>query len=416
MSQQDKVIFHCDANGFFASVECLDHPALRNVPMAVAGDPKDRSGIILAKNELAKKYQIKTTETIWQAKRKCPALVLVSPHHERYVKVSKQLNAFYANYTDQVEPFGIDESWLDVTGSLKLFNAQPLALANRIREQVKSEIGITISVGVSFNKIFAKLGSDMKKPDATTLITRENFQTLVWPLPAKDLLFVGASAAEQLQRHYIFTIGDIAHRSREELNQLLGKSGDMLWLYANGLGDEPVRKLHEKQELKSIGNGMTFRRDLVNEDEVRAGVLALTDEVATRMREAKVKCCTVQVMLKNPAMKSISRQKGLLNPTHLQKELSEEAMLLIKANWHAPSPIRAITITAMNLVPDTFVQQQLTFMDIGTDHSKHDKQEKLETALQQIRDKHGSGCIAMGYMDHDELGIRKLDHPPKKKS
>ncbi|MEF9879071.1 MAG: DNA polymerase IV, partial [Clostridia bacterium] len=414
--QQDKVIFHCDANGFFASVECLDHPELRNVPLAVAGDPKDRSGIILAKNELAKKYQIRTTETVWQAKRKCPALVLVSPHHERYEEVSKQLNAIYANYTDQVEPFGIDESWLDVTGSLKLFNAQPLALANRIREQVKNEIGITISVGVSFNKIFAKLGSDMKKPDATTLITRENFQALVWPLPAKDLLFVGASAAEALQRHYIFTIGDIARRSREELNQLLGKSGDMLWLYANGLGDEPVRRLHEKQELKSIGNGMTFRRDLVNEDEIRAGVLALTDEVATRMRAAQVKCCTVQVMLKNPAMKSISRQKGLPNPTHLQKELSEEAMSLIKANWHAPSPIRAITVTAMNLVPDTFAQQQLTFMDIGSDHSKHDKQEKLETALQQIRDRHGSGCIAMGYRDNDELGIRKLDRPPKKKA
>ena len=280
----ERMIYHVDCNGFYASVECLDNPALRGVPLAVAGDPKDRSGIILAKNELAKRYGVQTTETLWQARRKCPELVLVPPRHDRYHEVSEQVKALFETYTDQVESFGLDEAWLDVTGSLRYFSASAMELADRIRLHVKDEIGITVSIGVSFNKVFAKLGSDMKKPDAVTVISRENYRQLIWPLPASELLYVGKVAAEELRRRFIYTIGDLAQQDRAELTRLLGKSGDLLWIYANGLDREPVRKARESEPVKSIGNGMTFRRDLRGESEIRAGIIALSDEVATRLR------------------------------------------------------------------------------------------------------------------------------------
>ena len=191
----ERVIFHCDLNSFFASVELLDHPELRHLPVAVCGDPTTRHGIILAKNEPAKRFGVRTAETIWQARQKCPELVLLSSHKEKYYAASRRVNGIYEEYTDLVEPFGIDESWLDVTGTLHLFGGDGVALADHLREEVRSRFGLTISVGVSFNKVFAKLGSDYKKPDATTLITRENFRDIVWPLPVTDLLYVGRAAA-----------------------------------------------------------------------------------------------------------------------------------------------------------------------------------------------------------------------------
>lgn len=406
----DRVIYHVDCNGFYASVECLDDPALKEVPMAVAGNPKDRSGIILAKNELAKGYGVQTAETIWQAKRKCPGLVLVPPRHSRYYEISKRVKALFGTYTDQVESFGLDEAWLDVTGSLKYFDATPLALANRIREQVKREIGITVSIGVSFNKVFAKLGSDMKKPDAVTLITREDYWRLVWPLPAKELLFVGRVAAEELKRHYIMTIGDIAGRSQEELQRMLGKTGEMLWIYANGLDEDPVRRFDELEPVKSVGNGMTFRRDLVGEQEIRAGITALSDEVASRLRADGLKCRTVQVMIKNPMLQSISRQTALTNPTHLQKEIVDAAMALVKAHWRMNAPIRALTVTGLNLVGADEAHEQLSLFEIGPqgDPKQRERQEKLESAMQHIRQKHGVHSVAMGYVENEELGIRQF--------
>ena len=266
-----RAILHCDCNGFFASVECLDHPAYWQVPIAVAGDPKDRSGIILAKNEPAKKYGIVTAETIYAAKRKCPSLLLVPPRHWRYEEISAQVNRIYLQYTDQVEPFGIDESFLDVTGSLPYFHTTARALADQIRERVKREVGITISVGASFNKTFAKIGSDMKKPDATTEITPENFQTLVWALPIRDMLFVGKASVEAFERSFISTIGDLARKPREQIAHLLGKSGEALWDNANGLDCDPVLPYGECEQVKSVGNGMTFRRDLLSETEIRQG-------------------------------------------------------------------------------------------------------------------------------------------------
>ena len=414
----DRVILHCDCNGFFASVECLDNPALKDVPMAVAGDPKNRSGIILAKNEIAKGFGVLTTQTIWQARQKCPHLVLVPPRHHRYTQISRRVNAIYLTYTDQVEPFGIDESFLDVTGSLALFGSSPRALADEIRARVRREIGITISVGVSFNKIFAKLGSDMKKPDATTVITRENFRDLVWPLPAGDLLFVGKNAAKILEKHEIHTIGDLARYPADQLTRLLGKLGDTLHAYANGLDAEPVRRASEREALKSVGNGMTLRRDLTSWAEIKTGVLALSDEVAARMREAGVKCRTVHVAIKNPELKTITRQATLVNPTHLQKELVESALSLIRANWPvsdagACAPIRALTVTGSQLVPEGEAHEQTSLFDArdeGGSALRREKYEKIEAALASIREKHGAGSIALGYVDNEDLGIRRLGY------
>ena len=236
----ERIIFHCDLNSFYASVELLDHPELRHLPVAVCGDPESRHGIILAKNEPAKKFRVQTAETIWQAKRKCPDLVLLPAHHRVYREFSRRINRMYQDYTDLVEPFGIDESWLDVSGTLHLFGGDPTALADEIRRRMRQEFGLTISVGVSFNKVFAKLGSDYKKPDATTCITRENFRQMVWPLPVGDLLYVGRAAAETMKKFGVRTIGDLARFDRESLFHLLGRHGAQLHDYANGLDRAPV--------------------------------------------------------------------------------------------------------------------------------------------------------------------------------
>lgn len=405
----DRVILHCDCNGFFASVECIDRPELKDVPMAVAGDPKNRTGIILAKNELAKGYGIKTAETVYAAKRKCPGLVLVPPRHRRYQEVSRRVNQVYLRYTDQVEPFGIDESWLDVTGSLSLLRTTGPRLADELRAVVWEEIGVTISVGVSFCKILAKMGSDLKKPDATTVLTRENFRDRIWPLPAGDLMFAGRSTVQILEKHGMKTIGDIARAQREDLMKLLGKGGELLWSYANGVDEDPVRSSEHYEEVKSIGNGMTFPRDLVTMEELRAGVTMLADEVSTRMREHGVRCQTLAVQLKDPAMKTISRQTSLKTPTRLQAELIEQAMKLIRANWRAGAPVRALTLTASHLIPEDQDASQISlFEDEGA--KRREKLEKLEDAVYKIRSRFGSDSISMGAPDAI-LGHTRRDQP-----
>ncbi len=280
----DRTILHCDLNSFYASVELLDRPDLRDKPVAVCGDPESRHGIILAKNEPAKKYQIKTAETIWQAQRKCPDLVLLPAHHHKYHHWSKVINAIYERYTDLVEPFSIDESWLDITGSMHLFGGDAKAIADQIRHVVKAETGLSISVGVSFNKVFAKLGSDMKKPDATTVIRREDVASKVWPLPVTDMLFVGKASAKVLTQYGVGTIGDLVRFGRDPLIQLLGKMGGQLYEYASGLERGPVVRADELPPPKSIGNSITFRRNLLGLEDIRTGVALLADSVAARLR------------------------------------------------------------------------------------------------------------------------------------
>ena len=375
-----RTVLHCDCNGFYASVECIANPELKEVPMAVCGNPENRHGIILAKNELAKRYNIQTAETIWQAKRKCPALVLVEPHHELYAEYSVKINNIYKEYTDLVEPFGIDESWLDVTGSRLLFG-DGTTIANTLRKRIREELGLTISVGVSFNKVFAKLGSDYQKPDATTEFSEENWRDRIFPLPVESLLFVGGKVREKLAQLCVSTIGDLAAADRQLLISHLGKMGDTLWIYANGLDDSPVTPPGDGSDVKSIGNSNTFRRDLTDWEQVRLGIRLLSDSIASRMRRADLKCCTVSVGVKDTDLKTVSRQKKLPLPTFLASEISTAAMELVQSFWPQGKPIRMLSVTGMNLIPAQEDFTQLTLFGEDEIQQKRAKLEKLEAAM-----------------------------------
>lgn len=388
----DRVIFHCDLNCFYASVELLAHPELRHLPVAVCGDPKSRHGIILAKNETAKGFGIKTAETIWQARRKCPDLVLLPAHHERYRDYSQKVNTIYQSYTDLVEPFGIDESWLDVTGTLHLFGCSPEELADRIREQVREELGLTISVGVSFNKVFAKLGSDYKKPDATTVIDRTNFRTVVWPLPVSDLLFVGRAASDAFEKFSIRTIGDLARFDREALYALLGKNGAQLHDYANGEDLSPVAPAGQYTPPKSVGNGRTFARNLSGRNEIRAGITQLSDQVAARLRRYSMRCEGVSLSIRDPDFHDHSHQTQLDCPTAIGREIAQVAMALADAHWNMEKPVRALTVTALYLIPEDETGMQMDLL-AGRESQKRERLERLEGTMDAIRAKFGSGSI-----------------------
>ncbi len=390
----DRIVYHCDCNSFYCSVELLSHPELRHVPTAVCGDPNSRHGIILAKNEPAKKLGVRTAETIWQARQKCPDLVLLPAHHGLYREYSKKVNAIYDRFTDLIEPFGIDESWLDVTGTLHLFGGDPKALADRLRDTVREELGLTISVGVSFNKVFAKLGSDYKKPDATTVISREDFREIVWPLPVTDLLFVGRAAARVLGQYGVTTIGELAAFGQKALVELLGKQGGQLWEYANGLEHSPVAPAGTYTPPKSVGNGETFPRNLTRKDEVGRGVAVLADEVAVRLRKHGMKAGTLQLTIRDPQFKDICRQRPLDAPANTARELYRAAMVILARSWTAGAPIRAITLTAHNLIPEGEAAEQLDLFQ-SCAPQKRDKLEKLERTMDAIRSKYGREAVTV---------------------
>ena len=405
----DRVILHCDCNGYFASVECIERPELKLVPMAVCGNPESRHGIILAKNELAKKYGIQTAETVWQAKRKCPNLTLVPPHHDRYQYYCGLINSIYGEYTDQVEAFSIDESWLDVTGSQRLFG-DGRQIADELRRRVREELGLTISVGVSFNKVFAKLGSDYQKPDATTVITRENYREILFPLPVRDMLFVGANAAAELNRKGVMTIGDLADTPPERLHAMLGRLGDMLWAYANGLDDAPVRRAGESDPVKSISNSITFPRDLIGEEDIKTGLLMLADSVGARMRRQQAAGHTVQVQIKSPELKVISRQETLRTPTDSTREIYQTALGVVRRSWDMRRPVRMLSLGCTNFAsPGAPVQTSL--FDNETDE-RHDRQLRLETAVDGIRRRFGPDSIGFGQTMHTDLGSRPRKEDP----
>ena len=375
----DRVILHCDCNSFFASVETLANPALARVPMAVTGDPENRHGIVLAKNELAKAAGVETAETIFKAKEKCPDLVCVPPHHRKYAEISKRVNAIYLDYTDLVDPFGIDESFLDLTGSMHLFPMTPAELADVLRARVRQEIGITISVGVSFCRVFA-------------------------------LLFAGRKSTEALRGLGIVTIGDLAAADRKLVAARLGEIGDTLWRYANGLDDEPVRSYFERTPPKSVSNGMTFRRDIVGEAEIRAGVAALTDEVAERLREANRKACVVQVQIKLPDFRTVQRQRTRGKATWLRQDIIADVMALIRESTGTRTPIRAITVGVSGLIAPDEVTEQLDMFG-GGGAEKDEKKEAVEQALGTIRGKFGKDSIRLGIFENKEIGIAEPQKP-----
>ena len=381
----DRVILHCDLNCFFASVELLSHPDLRDIPTAVCGDPASRHGIILAKNEAAKRMGVQTAETVW-----LPA------HHEKYRAFSRQVNQLYQQYTDLVEPFGIDESWLDVTGSLHLFGGDARQLADDIRARLRQELRLTISVGVSFNKVFAKLGSDYKKPDATTVISRENWRDMGWPLPVGDLLFVGRAARRTLSQFGVETIGQLAACKPELLEQLMGKAGLQLYRYANGLDDAPVRPQHEQEPVKSVGNSTTFPENLTRWEQVRGGLQMLCDSVAARLRQQGLYCGGIAVGVRDAQFRTVSRQMRLPGPTHLMRDIYGAALELTGRIWKAPNPVRLLSVTALYITDSADSYQQLDLL-AGDATACDRRQEQLESAMDAIRGKYGRDAISFGH-------------------
>jgi len=381
----ERVILHSDLNSFYASVECLYNPDIRDKPVAVGGSVELRHGIILTANAIAKKrYGIKVGEAVWQAKQKCPNLVVVPPNYSLYIRFSKEAKEIYRTYTDLIESFGIDEAWLDVTESTKLFGTGE-KIANEIRYRIKEELGITASIGVSYNKIFAKLGSDIKKPDATTVITSDNFREIVWPLPVNELLYVGKSTLKKLVNVGILTIGDLANCSLSFLKKLLGKWGEYLWIFANGYDSAPVVKLDHTGVIKGIGNSMTTHRDLENNEDVKIMLYVLAESVAERLRRHNFKGRTVQVHIRNSALESIDRQGKLGSNSFLSGEIAEKAYSIFLQNWTWEKPIRSIGVRVSDLVTaDTYTQ-----LSLFDEESKRLKLEQLESSIDDIRRRFG---------------------------
>ena len=395
----DRTILHCDCNGFFASVECDINPALKNVPMAVGGSEENRHGIILAKNELAKGYGIKTAETIWKAKQKCPNLVIVEPHRELYHEYSKRVMNIYKRYTDLVEPFGIDEAWLDVTESRRLFG-DGKEIADTLRRVVREETGLTISAGVSFCKIFAKLGSDYKKPDATTVFDRDNWQEMIFPMDVGELLYVGKSAKKTLNNLGIKTIGQLAITDEKLLVSQLGKLGHQLKMYASGQDKSSVKSIYDTDEIKSVGNGRTFSHDLVGEEEIRHSIRGLCDSIARRMRAQGVKCTTLQVQIKDPNFRVIQRQKKLEKPTYISREIHNAAMEIIRESWNLKLPIRMITVTGSNLIKEDEINEQISLFDAPDE--RRERAERLERTLDDIKKKFGRDVFTISEKREDK--------------
>lgn len=384
----ERTILHCDLNNFYASVACRDNPELKGKPVAVCGRKEERHGIVLAKNQLAKSFGVTTGEAIWQAKSKCKNLIIVEPNFKRYIHFSNTVRKIYERYTDQIEPFGIDECWLDVTGSRLLFG-DGKTIADDIRETVKEETRLTISVGVSFNKVFAKLGSDLKKPDATTVISKENFKDIVWPLPVSYLLMVGKSTANALEHIGVLSIGDLALIAPSTLVLKLGKSGNTLSNFARGLDQSPVAKSDYTPIPKSIGRSVTCSKDLVSLEQIQVIILQLCEDITKKLRLYGLSANGVQVHLRKSNLTTHEFQAPLLIPTQLTTEIYKKGMELIKRNFSVEYPLRSVGIRAINLSPYN-TEFQISFFD---NLKKRESLKNIETSIDKIREKFGEQSI-----------------------
>ncbi len=391
---EERVILHCDLNNFFASVSLLFNPTLRSVPVAVCGDKEQRHGIVLAKNEAAKRCGVKTAEAIFEARAKCPELVILPPMMDKYKEYSEKAHRIYEEYTDMIEPFGIDECWLDVTGSRLLFGSGE-EIADKIRREIKQKLGITVSIGVSFNKVFAKLGSDMKKPDGITVISRENFREKIWRLPISDLLFVGRKTTDRLRSCGICTIGDAAVCSDEMLERLLGKNGLELKRYALGEDNSPVSRQHEKATPKSIGRSVTRQQDFKTPDEIWGMFLSLAREISDSLREQGLYAGGVQVHIRNAALSVKEFSRSYPDSVNGAKIIAERGMELLNEHFGFTEPLRSVGLRAINLRGyQTAIQE-----DIFGDSEKRETEEKIESSIYELRKKFGSTSITRAAED-----------------
>lgn len=389
-------ILHCDLNNFYATVACRDNPSLQGKAVAVGGSKEERHGIILAKNELAKKYGVSTGEAIWQAQLKCPSLVVVPPDFERYTYFSQQVRKIYERYTDLIEPFGIDECWLDVTGSRRLFGEAP-EIADRIRSEITREYSLTASVGVSFNKIFAKLGSDLKKPDATSVIPYHRFRDIVWPLPVSSLLGVGRATEQKLHSLAIFTVGDLAVADTEALKSRLGKNGELLRCFANGEENSAVLRNDFKYKPQSIGRSVTCPKDLTDYESVYRVFLRLAEEVARELRREDMEAHSIAVHIRDNTLKVKEFVTGVDVPVQSAKVLADEGLKLLKRNYGFERPLRSVGIRAINL-REYSPEFQLSFFD---DRMKLIKQDIIERSVDKIRDKYGDTAVVRASLLND---------------
>lgn len=387
----ERTILHVDINNCYASIECLHHPSLAGKPVAVGGNAAERHGIILAKNYQARDFGVKVGQPLWEAREKCPNLIILPPNYDLYLKYSNYIKEIFNLYTDMVEPFGIDEAWLDVSGSRLLFGGGP-EIAEKIRRKVKSELGVTVSIGVSFNKVFAKLGSDMKKPDAITVLSRHNYKRLIWPLPIENLLYVGNATKKKLNGKGIRTIGELVEAGPENMGKWLGKWGYILYSFAHGDDLSPVAKAGSERVIKSIGNSVTTPRDILNIDEAKTVFFSLSESVAARLREHALKCTKVQVSLRRNDLEHMDRQISLALPTDLSGEICAAAVSLLAKNYNWECPLRSIGIRATELIPENSPCQ----LSLLGEHLKRERLEKLERCIDEVRGRFGYWSIARG--------------------
>lgn len=393
-----RVILHCDMNNFFASVECAKNPSLRGKPVAVCGSVEERHGIVLAKNEEAKRYGITTGEPVVKATAKCPHLTIVPPHYEEYLHYSEMARRIYYDYTDLVEPYGADECWLDVTGSRALFG-NGREIADILRERIRRELGLTISVGVSFNKIFAKLGSDMKKPDAVTEIPYESFREKIWHLPVGELFGVGPASESVLRSYGITTIGQLAKAHPPMIRSRLGKNGLRLIEDANGRNHDPVLSLDIELPVKSVGHGTTTRRDMTSEEEVKHVMLSLCEEIGHRLLALGKRACGVSIALRDNALHTRQYQCKLPLPTDSYSLIAAEAAALMKRKHRFERPLRSVSVTAIDLIAGSLPSQ----LDFFSNVALTERHETIDRLMDSINGRYGKGSIRYGVLFADPM-------------
>lgn len=395
----ERWIIHSDINHCYAQIEEMMYPELRNVPMAVGGHEEDRHGIILAKNDLAKKYHIKTGESLRDAFQKCPELLIVPPHYDDYLFYTEEVKRIYREYSDKVESFGLDEAWIDITGTEKLFHKTAMELAEEIQRRVFKELGLTVSMGLSFNKVFAKLGSDLDKKQGLAVITRDNFKDMVFPLPVADILYIGKATSSQLNERNIYTLGDLALSSKEYIKSFLGKNGEMVWLFANGYDTLSVNS--SQQVIKSVGNGITAKHDIHTIEEAKIVLSMLAESVAKRLRQSNKLGSVISIGMRYKDLQGLSRQKRVDTPTNIAQEILDMGMILLRDNWNMAIPLRGLSISVSSLVEKETYAYQMSLFNTANEEDRYE-QLHLEEVIQEIKERWGEKSIKYGHSLLDE--------------
>lgn len=395
----ERWIIHSDINHCYAQIEEMMYPELRNVPMAIGGHEEDRHGIILAKNDLAKKYHIKTGESLRDAFQKCPELLIVPPHYDDYLFYTEEVKRIYREYSDKVESFGLDEAWIDITGTEKLFHKTAMELAEEIQRRVFKELGLTVSMGLSFNKVFAKLGSDLDKKQGLAVITRDNFKDMVFPLPVADILYIGKATSSQLNERNIYTLGDLALSSKEYIKSFLGKNGEMVWLFANGYDTLSVNS--SQQVIKSVGNGITAKHDIHTIEEAKIVLSMLAESVAKRLRQSNKLGSVISIGMRYKDLQGLSRQKRVDTPTNIAQEILDMVMILLRDNWNMAIPLRSLSISVSSLVEKETYAYQMSLFNTANKEDRYE-QLHLEEVIQEIKERWGEKSIKYGHSLLDE--------------